>query len=139
MNRTMKRIWILLLILFVSLALGGYILSDQMFPLAEPICCPDPEKVTAVYLSPKGDSPMEAAGAEALLAAIACAEPTRLWSVNEFPAAEEYYTLVLVTPEREYRYYLYEEDSRVYVESPYEGVYQRDARLLESIASYISE
>ena len=135
----MKWIGILLLILFVSLALGGYILLDQMFPLAEPICCPDPETVTAVFLSRRGESPLEVNGAEAILQAISQAEPTRLWSVNEFPAAEEYYTLVLVTPEREYRYYLYEEDSRVYVESPYEGVYQRDARLLESIASYISE
>ena len=135
----MKRIWILLLILFVSLALGGYILLDQMFPLAEPIYGPDPERVTAVFLSRRGESPMEVDGAEEILQSISQAEPTRLWSVNEFPAAEEYYTLVLVTPEREYRYYLYEEDSRVYVESPYEGVYQRDARLLESIASYISE
>lgn len=135
----MKRTGILLLILFVSLALGGYILLDQMFPLAEPVCCPDLERVTAVYLSRKGDSPMEVDGAEAILQAISQAEPTRLWSVNEFPVAEEYYTLVLVTPEREYRYYLYEEDSRVYVESPYEGVYQRDARLLETVAAYISE
>ena len=128
-----------MLILFVSLAFGGYILLDQMFPLAEPIYCPDPERVTAVFLSRKGGSAVEVDGAEAILQSISQAEPTRLWSVNEFPAAEEYYTLVLVTPEREYRYYLYEEDSRVYVESPYEGVYQRDARLLESIASYISE
>ena len=135
----MKRIWILLLILFVSLAFGGYILLDQMFPLAEPIYCPDPERVTAVYLSRKGESPMEVDGAEAILQDISQAEPTRLWSVNEFPAAEEYYTLVLVTPEREYGYYLYEEDSRVYVESPYEGVYQIDAQLLASVAAYVSE
>ena len=133
------RITIVVLLLVAALLLGGIALYDGIFPVAEPICCPDPERVTAVYLSRKGESPMEVDGAEAILQDISQAEPTRLWSVNEFPAAEEYYTLVLVTPEREYGYYLYEEDSRVYVESPYEGVYQIDAQLLASVAAYVSE
>ena len=133
------RITIVVLLLVAALLLGGIALYDGIFPVAEPICCPDLEDVTTVFLSHKGGSAVEVDGAEAILQAISQAEPTRLWSVNEFPVAEEYYTLVLVTPEREYRYYLYEEDSRVYVESPYEGVYQRDARLLETVAAYISE
>ena len=130
-----NRWWILVLLLAAALILGGFALYDGMFPVAEPLSCPEAQEVEAVYLNGIDGAIVS----EDILQAISAAEPTRLWSINEFPAVEEYYTLTLITAKREYRYYLYEEGSQVYLESPYEGVYQIDAQLLATVAAYVSE
>ena len=125
----------MLMLLAAALIWGGLALYNGMFPVAAPLCCPEAEEVTAVYLNGKDGAPV----VEEILQAIASAEPTRLWSINDFPAAEEYHTVSLITAEREYRYYLYQEDSRAYLESPYEGVYAIDAQLLTMVAGYVAE
>ena len=45
-------------------------------------------------------------------------------SVNDFPSAEFYYQIVAATSDKEYCYFVYQEDGQVYLEIPYSGVYK---------------
>ena len=64
-----------------------------------------------------------------ILHSIRNAQPTRNWSMNDYPTAEHYYTIEINTSARLERYFVYTENSQVYLESPYEGVYKADQQL----------
>ena len=112
------------------IAVGGYVLFQNMFPVAAPLEYPQAEEIISISLACHSDS-VAVSDAGLLLESIRDAQPTRIWSVQDYPAAESYYILELDTPERAYRYYIYEEKSLVYLESPYEGIYEVDPQLLD--------
>ena len=71
-----------------------------------------------------------------ILKYITNAQPTRTMSVNDKPTAKAYYTIEVDTAARQYRYFLYAENSQVYIEIPYEGIYKTNQQVLDFVAEY---
>jgi len=137
-------IFILVMAIIVLLglfAIGVYVLFDKMFPVADLVNVPELENTTAIsIIRDNGSSVLvEVKDYEVLLQNISDTEPTRMLSVNEFPSVENYYIINIDTEEREYRYFLYVEDSQVYIESPYEGVYKSNQEFLDWVTAYFKE
>lgn len=103
--------------------------------------CPAAEAVTAASVSLSGDAeiPMDNDSLEELLPLLCQAKPTRRPTVNDTPSVTPWYRISLLTSEREYRYFIYEEDGKVYIELPYDGVYRSDRALLPLVMSYCEE
>ena len=133
----MKRIYFLLLILLLALGIGGYAAYNELFPMAKPIVVAQQEQIQSVSVSLQDVAETTITDATALLAMIADAEPTRIMSVNDDPTAKVYYTVTAAVPEREYRYFVYEDNGEVLIEIPYEGVYRADRELLVQIKKMI--
>lgn len=135
----MKKVWLVVIFALLGTAvLGGYALLDNMFPMASPIDCPNAEDITKITLAQNDDTSIvvEAPIFAEILQKLHNTDPTRRWSVNDYPTAETYYTIELDTPVREYRYFIYVENTQVYVESPYEGIYRASQQFLDYIAEY---
>ena len=129
---------ILLIILIVLLVVSfpiGYFIFDNLFPKANSITCPKEEAVMSVSVSEDKDVVhlLDETQIEALLQNIKDSKPTRHLALNEVPGVENYYTIVIQTEERELYYYIYEEEARVYLFSPYEGVYEVEQTILEDV------
>ena len=142
-----KRKWLLPAVaVFVVVLLGaavvfGYAVYDYMFPVAAAIDCPDMESITSITLMGNDDTSVtvEIADAEEILKMIRTAQPTRNWSIQDYPVGEDYYTVEIDTAEREYRYFVYFENAQAHIESPYEGVYRTDRQILELIAQRLGD
>lgn len=52
-------------------------------------------------------------------------------SVNDYPSVRPYYVVEIESVDRYFRYMIYEENGKVYVELPYEGVYVVDAKAID--------
>lgn len=146
-NVKISRKWIsLLLAMLLILVLGLVILCFYaIYPKAPPIDCPNPanswdkEKyIYSIHVSHNSGESVQVKNDEIGLVTqhIPYAKPTRKWTVNEFPPVEDYYTIEIAASSRNYLYHIYEEDSRVYIEDPYDGVYTIDGKILEIVASY---
>ena len=135
----MKKTWVIIIIAFLGIAvIGGYAILNNIFPKADPIKFPDTESITAITLIQKDGSSVavETADFGEILKNITNAQPTRTMSVNDYPTAKTYYTIEVDTAARQYRYFLYAENSQVYVELPYEGIYKANQQFLDFVAEY---
>ena len=131
----MKKI-IIILILFLGLTgVGGYYALDHLFPKADPIICPDESELISISVGTNSDvfSILEPTEYPEIQNILSESEPTRTMSVNDYPSVRPYYTLVLTTSSREYRYFIYEDRGQIYIEIPYEGIYGSDKQLLDLI------
>lgn len=128
-------------VLLVIFAVGAYPVYNYLFPMAEAIVCPSGDDITSVSLARSSDpsAAIEISDFATLLQTFRNTKPTRNWSVQDYPAAENYYTIEIDTPARQYRYFVYTEDSQVYVESPYEGVYQANQQILDLVAEHFED
>lgn len=118
-------------VLLVIFAVGAYPVYNYLFPMAEAIVCPAGDDITSVSLARSSDpsAAIEISDFATLLQTFRNTKPTRNWSVQDYPAAETYYTIEIRTSERQHRYFVYTEGSQVYLESPYEGVYEANQEL----------
>ena len=135
----MKKAWIIIIIALLGIAvIGGYAILNNIFPKADPIKFPDTESITAITLIQKDGSSVavETADFGEILKNITNAQPTRTMSVNDYPTAKTYYTIEVDTAARQYRYFLYAENSQVYIELPYEGIYKSNQQFLDFVAEY---
>lgn len=135
----MKKTWIVIMIALLGFAvIGCYAVLDNTFPKADPINCPATESVTAFVLIKNDGSYVEVETADfgEFLHNITNAQPTRTMSVNDYPASKTYYTIEVGTAARRYQYFLYVENSQVYIEVPYEGVYKTNQQFLDCIVEY---
>ena len=141
-----KKTGILALACLVLLLLGlAAVCLNGMFPKAPPISCPNPvnswdkeKNIFSIHVSHNGGERVPVKNEEIGLVDqhIPYAKPTRRWSVNEVPAAEDYYTIEIAATSRTYLYHIYREGSQVFLEDPYDGVYTVDEKLLDLVASY---
>lgn len=142
----MKKIWWIALIaaavIFVIMAVIVAVnVFEHMFPMAEPIRLPDSQVVTEIFAQAKDGErkAVDVTELDKILDKLRNAEPTRIWSVNDYPTVTEYYVLEIETPEhRAYRYFVYRENARIYIESPYEGIYETEESFFELISSYLN-
>ena len=135
----MKKTWVIIIIALLGIAvIGGYAILNNIFPKADPIKFPDTESITAITLIQKGGSSVavETADFGEILKNVTNAQPTRTMSVNDYPTAKTYYTIEVDTAARQYRYFLYAENSQVYIELPYEGIYKSNQQFLDFVAEY---
>jgi len=135
----MKKTWVIIIIALLGIAvIGGYAILNNIFPKADPIKFPDIESITAITLIQKDGSSVavETADFGEILKNITNAQPTRTMSVNDYPTAKTYYTIEVDTAARQYRYFLYAENSQVYVELPYEGIYKANQQFLDFVLEY---
>ena len=122
--------------LLVFAVMGASAVYDHFFPMANPIVCPDEEDIASISLTHSSDpsAVIDVSDFGYILRSIHGAQPTRNWSVNDYPTTENYYTIEINTSawqDRYFRYFVYTENSQVYLESPYEGVYKADQQLLD--------
>ena len=135
-----------MLAMLLILVLGLVILCFYgIYPKAPPINCPNPanswdkEKyIYSIHVSHNSGESVQVKNDEIGLVTqhIPYAKPTRKWTVNEFPPVEDYYTIEIAASSRNYLYHIYEEDSRVFIEEPYYGVYTIDGKILEIVSAY---
>jgi hypothetical protein len=127
--------------LFGIAVIGGYLVLDTIFPKANPISCPTEESVTAITLVQNHNRSLavETTDIRKILKNITDAVPTREPSVNDYPAAKTYYVIEVDTAARQYRYFLYIQNSQVYMELPYEGVYKSSQQFFDSISEYFKD
>ena len=135
----MKKTWVIIIIALLGIAvIGGYAILNNIFPKADPIKFPDTESITAITLIQKdgGSVAVETADFGEILKNITNAQPTRTMSVNDYPTAKTYYTIEVDTAARQYRYFLYAENSQVHIELPYEGIYKANQQFLDFVLEY---
>ena len=135
----MKKTWVIIIIALLGIAvIGGYAILNNIFPKADPIKFPDTESITAITLIQKDGSSVavETADFGEILKNITNAQSTRAMSVNDYPTAKTYYTIEVDTAARQYRYFLYAENSQVYIELPYQGIYKSNQQFLDFVTEY---
>ena len=138
----MKKTWVIIIIALLGIAvIGGYAILNNIFPKADPIKFPDTESIIAITLLQNDGSfvAVETADFGEILKNITNAQPTRTMSVNDYPTAKTYYTIEVDTAARQYRYFLYAENSQVYIELPYEGIYKSNQQFLDFVAEYFKD
>ncbi len=125
----MKKVTVALVSLVCCLVfLSSCGLVDKYFPKADPILYPDIDNVTEINICKKLDdskiSIVDRTDMKTMINILRNGEPTRNASVNDTPCADNYYSIEICEDDVRYLYYLYEENGKTYIESPYEGVYR---------------
>lgn len=137
-----KRLLNILVISCIFLSLGFWYLFDSVFSKAEPIERLEVEDIVSVLLScntPEGTIQMSNQYHEDLIEHISEAKPTRRQSVNDYPTVRDYYGVEVQTTGKQYRYFVYEEGTQVYIEIPYTGIYKSNNKLLDLVLTYFTE
>ena len=132
----------IVLIVCVGLLAGAVYLFNDIFPKAKPIRHPEPDEIVSVKLScntPDATIPMSVKYYEDLIRYISEAKPTRKQSLNDTPTTGAYYEVEIQTDEIQYRYFVYEEGEQVYIEMPYEGIYEAEHTLFSIVLKYFEE
>ena len=65
-------------------------------------------------------------------------KPTRKMSTNDYPTVETYYIIEILSSVRVYSYFIYKENSQVYIEVPYEGIYISSQEFYEFVEGYFN-
>jgi len=133
---------LLALVVFIAAVMVcSHFVLNKFFPKASPIQYPVTDNIQSASLSDNSDDTvvLDQAGLEELLLHISCAQPTRRISVNDYPSVKPHYTVTIQTLEREYRYYVYEEDSQVYIEIPYSGIYRTNHQIIDFILKHYAK
>ena len=127
-----KSFWIGLLVLVVLIA-GLYKAYDNIFPKARPIRQIKVSETNRIYIYDNSENEigMVDSEIEEIITYINEAEPTRIMSVNDYPSVRPYYVVEIKSVDRYFRYMICEENGKVYVELPYEGVYVVDAKAID--------
>lgn len=107
-----------------------------MFPLAEPIRYPTIEDIISINVATDDNKENKILGTDfvSLVTYIGNSKPTRIMSTKESPTIKPYYKIEIFTEERIYNFYVYEDNKKVYIESPYEGIYTINSKLLNIIS-----
>ena len=138
----MRKTWIVVITVLLAVAIiGGYAILDNIFPKAKTINCPATESIATITLIENNENSLvvDQTDIGEIVKNITDAIPTRAMSVNDYPTAKTYYTIEVDTDTRQYRYLLYAENSQVYVELPYEGIYKSNQQFLDFIEEYFKD
>ena len=135
---------VICVIISISLIIGGgifgYYMYDKMFPMAPDVVIPGDDEIFEIAVS--GDDGgkifLDDQDEDTILSFMRDCQPTREWTVNDYPTVESYYIVTVYTSEdgNGYRYFIYEENGHVYLELPYHGVYTVDEEILDFIKGY---
>lgn len=143
MDKQIKRrtTWLLCigLIVFVGVIISGIYLFNTIFPKAAPITLPRIEDIVSISLSDSNSDqtvPLGEEDMEHLLEYLSEGRPTRQTAINDYPAERTYYGILIQTEVREYHYFIYEKGEQIYIEVPYEGIYETQMELFDLVCTY---
>ena len=131
MNKS-KIIVVSCLIFVVLLYFSAYLIYNSLFPKAPSIELPSLDQdIKMIFEYPDGtvDEILHEStftGHSGFYNNLMRAKPTRIMSVNDYPAGEEYTKISYECSDKTYTYFLYEKNGTTYVEIPYVGVYVID-------------
>ena len=127
-----KSFWIFIVVAIILVA-GVYQVYDRIFPKAEPLKLLKVSEIDGIYIYDSNENEIELSDSEIeeLFTYINEAEPTRIISVSDYPNVRPYYVVEIESVDRYFRYMIYEENGKVYVELPYEGVYGVDEKAID--------
>lgn len=139
-----KTIWLLCigLIILIGVIAGAIYLFNTIFPKAAPINLPQIEDIVSVSLSDSNSDetvPLRDEDMEQLLQYLSEGKPTRQTAMNDSPTERTYYGISVQTDVREYRYFIYKKDEQIYIEVPYEGIYEAQMELFDLVCTYYQE
>ena len=142
----MKKTSIIIIIILCLAFSGGYFVFDSIFPKAEPISGPTQNRankdrlIKSISLAKKDGSSVMVENEELgiVLQSIDNAQPTRKMSANDYPTVETYYIIEILSSVRVYSYFIYKENSQVYIEVPYEGIYTSSQEFYEFVEGYFN-
>ena len=130
-----NKIILVITLILVVVTISGYLVVDHFFPFAPPIPYPSIEYITSISISNDDmDSNTTVPDFVRIILSISNSKPTRKMSVNDFPSVRPYYRIEVLTDERMFNYYIFEENNKVYIELPYEGIYIVESEILEVIS-----
>lgn len=110
-----------------TVLIGVLVLYINIFPLANPIELPIANEVFAVEIEKENTVIRYTDDIEILeiLKILSNVKPTRIVTAHERPIVREYLTVNFDTQEdRIYTLFIYNENSKWYIEQPYNGVYK---------------
>lgn len=136
-----KKLLFIAAAVFLFCVVTVFIAYDRLFPMAEPVRVPDMDDIISVAVTEKNDKTVgiEKNDCEELMQYISSSRPTRIMSVNDYPAADTYYRIDISASSRQYWYYVYEDNGQVYVEVPYEGIYIVAPGIVESVTQHLGK
>ncbi|WDV48140.1 DUF5301 domain-containing protein [Clostridiaceae bacterium M8S5] len=134
---TLRWLGFSIVVLVLVIAIGAIKLYNDFFPKAESIQFPDIEKITVIEIS-KNDLHIKYTDNETIKVIAECflnAKATRILSVHDVPTVKEYYIVNFIEEDssRIYTSFIYQENSKWYIEQPYWGVYEIDKDILSFI------
>ena len=132
----------IVLIVCVGLLAGAVYLFNDIYPKAKPIRHPEPDEIVSVTLSCNNTDttiPMSEQYYEDLIRYISEAKPTRKLALDDYPTTRRYYCVDVETEEFQYRYFVYLAGEQVYIEMPYEGIYESKIELFDLVLKYFEE
>lgn len=109
----------------IALIVGGYKVFNYIFPKARPIRFPTVDSISVVYTScnsPNRSNEISEDDYTELIGYISNAKSPRKLSINEEPLGYTYYMVEILISDGLYRYFVYKEGTRAYIELPYEGI-----------------
>ena len=136
------KILTILVALCVALFVTAACLLNDIFPKATPMAVPDPADLisaTLRYNSTNVEVAVNQEDYESLLHHLSSGIPTHRQAMNDTPTVQPYYCAEIQTEDRWYCYFVYEEDGQVYIEIPYEGIYESDRVMLDLVLRYFEE
>ena len=136
------KILTILVILCVALFVAAACLLNDIFPQATPMAVPDPADLisaTLRYNSTNVEVAVDQDDYKSLLQHLSSGIPTRRQAMNDTPTVQPHYCAEIQTADRWYCYFVYEEDGQVYIEIPYEGIYESDMVMLDLVLRYFEE
>ena len=129
-------------ILCVALFVAAACLLNDIFPKATPMAVPEPGELISVmlrYNSTNVEVAVDQDDYESLLQHLSSGIPTRRQAMNDTPTVQPHYCAEIRTEDRWYCYFVYEEAGQVYIEIPYEGIYESDMVILDLVLRYFEE
>lgn len=131
-----KKNIIFIVAIFVVVIISAYYVDNIMFPVAKPIQHPSIEDIASIEISTDDSNKVKKVmGTDfaKLVTHMSNSKPTRAVSFNDFPSVRPYYKIELLTEEKMFNYYVYEDNNKVYIERPYEGIYIINSQVINII------
>lgn len=134
----MKKRYIVLIALVITLGLCGILGLNYLFPKAKPIETGNFQAVTVSHNNEKQAFPLPEGFYTELKQYLSKAKPTREMSLDDNPSSGDWYRLEFLNESIiEYRtLYIYERNGTTYLEMPYDGIYISEKDFLEAIKGF---
>ena len=129
MKKTILK-WIIssICISMLLVVIGGIKIYNDFFPMAEPVNFPSNDEIIAIDIK-KDTINLKYTDPEILkmiIEQLSKAKETRLLTVHDRPTVRDYYTVDIITKDNDMTYtsFIYQENSKWYLEQPYTGIYE---------------
>lgn len=130
----MKKKNIVIAILII-LMLAGYYIFNNIFPVAKPIQHTPTEDILSIKILTHDNKEGKISDTDfgRMSSYISNSKPTRIMSNNDSPTVIPYYKVEVSTKTKNLNYFIYENNDKVFIEIPYEGVYLADRQILNMV------